>query len=135
MRIVVDTNVLISGMFWGEGPPQQIIQAWLCGKVTVVASREILDEYRGVTARLSARKKLDVSKLLERLLMLVHFILPADLPAPVCSDSSDDKFIAAAFSGRAKYLVTGDKALLKVKRFRQTVITTPTSFCRIAKLS
>ncbi len=134
MRIVVDTNVLISGMFWGEGPPNQIIQAWLSGRVTVIASREILDEYRGVTARISAKKQLDVTKLLERLLMLVQFILPADLSAPVCKDSDDNKFIAPAFSGRAKYLVTGDQALLQVKRFRQTKIISPSLFCRISRL-
>ena len=135
MRIVVDTNVLASGIFWAEGPPGQVIQAWLSGKVTVIVTREILDEYRGVIKRLSERKKTDVSKLLERLLMLVHFVLPTDLPLPICSDKDDDKFISAAHSGRAKYLVTRDRALLKVKRFRKTLVVSPFTLCRIMRWS
>ena len=135
MRVVVDTNVLVSGIFWAEGPPAQIIQAWLSGKVTVIASQEILDEYRGIIGRLSQRKKTDVSKLLERLLMLVHFVLPTGLPQPICSDEDDDKFLAAAHAGRAKYLVTGDHALLKVKRFRKTLVISPFTFCRTLRLS
>ena len=131
MRVVIDTNVLVSGIFWAEGPPGYILQRWLSGKLTVVVSREILDEYRGIITRLSSRKKTDVSKLLERLLMQVHFIFPAQLPTTVCSDEDDDKFIAAAYSGRAKYLVTGDRALLKVKRFRKVLIVSPLTFCRI----
>jgi predicted nucleic acid-binding protein len=67
------------------------------------------------------------------MLMLVHFVLPADLPQHICSDEGDDKSLAAAGSGRAKYLVTGDHALLEVKRFRRTLIVSPFAFCRIMR--
>jgi uncharacterized protein len=131
MRVVIDTNVLISGLFWDSGPPRKIIQAWLSGKVSVIASQEIVDEYRGSTARLSERRKVNVAKLLEQLLIQVHYVSPARLPSQVCRDSEDDIFIAVAFSGRAKYLVSGDAEVLRVRRFRRVKIVSPASFLRI----
>ena len=54
MRIILDTNVLMSGIFFG-GKPSEIIDAWLDGKITYVVSPEIIDEYRRVAARLAEK--------------------------------------------------------------------------------
>ena len=51
MRVVLDTNVLMSGIFFGV-PPEKIIDAWLDGLITFVVSPEIIDEYRRVAVRL-----------------------------------------------------------------------------------
>ncbi len=128
MRIVLDTNVLISGLFWPSGPPRTLLEKWLVGKVSVLASQEIIDEYRAVVRRLSQKRSMDVTRLLERLLMLVDYVMVSPLPAQICDDPDDDKFIAAAVAGRVKYIVTGDRALLRVKRFRRTEIVTPSTF-------
>ena len=56
MRIVLDTNVLISGLFLPGGPPRLILERWLSGCVMVIASQEIIDEYRAVVRRLEKKK-------------------------------------------------------------------------------
>ena len=61
MRIVLDTNVLISGLFWPAGPPRTLLEKWLVGKVSVLASQEIIDEYRAVVRRLSQKRNMDVT--------------------------------------------------------------------------
>ena len=47
MRVVIDTNVFVSGVFW-KGPPAEILRAWRAGRIEIVLSPEILDEYRRV---------------------------------------------------------------------------------------
>jgi len=130
MKIVLDTNVLISGLFWPGGPPRIILDMWLSGRISVLASQEIVDEYRGVVQRLGQKRNVDVRKLLERLLMMVDYVMTSPLPTQVCDDPDDDKFLAAATAGRVKYLVTGDRALLRVGRFRKTEIVTPSTFLK-----
>lgn len=130
MKIVLDTNVLISGLFWSNGPPRTLLEMWLAGRISVLASQEIINEYRAIVQRLSKKRNVDVTRLLERLLMLVDYVMVSPLPIQVCDDPDDDKFIAAAVAGRAKYLVTGDRALLRVKRFRRMEIITPSAFLK-----
>ena len=100
MRIVLDTNVLISGLFWPSGPPRVILEHWLSGRLTVAASQEIVDEYRAVVRRLGQRRDVDVTKLSERLLMLVDYVLPAPLPRQLCDDPDDDKSAPRLRAGR-----------------------------------
>jgi uncharacterized protein len=126
MRIGLDTNVFISGLFWPSGPPRKILELWLVGKVSVIASQEIIEEYRAVVGRLGRKRSVDVTKLSERLLMLVEYVMPMPLPQQVCDDPEDDKFIAAAIAGQAAYIVTGDKALLRVTPFAKLRSYLPT---------
>jgi len=105
-----------------------ILERWLSGRLTVVASQEIIDEYRAVVRRLQKKSNVDVVRLVERLLMLVKYVMPPTLPQQICKDPDDDKFIAAAISGRVPYIVTGDKALLDVGRVRKIQIVTPSAF-------
>ncbi len=86
------------------------------------------DEYRAVVRRLGQKRNVDVTKLSERLLMLVDYVTPTPLPHQVCDDPDDDKFITAAIAGKAEYVVTGDKALLRVRLFHRTKIITPNTF-------
>ncbi len=52
MRVAIDTNVLVSGVFW-KGPPSAVLQAWREGRIEIVLSPSILDEYRRVALELS----------------------------------------------------------------------------------
>lgn len=132
MRVVIDTNVLMSGLFWPSGPPRKILELWAKGKFAVVVTPEIVTEYRDVTNRLAAQKsEIKVSKHLDRLLMLVEFVLDSPLKEQVCTDPDDDIFISAAVSGRASYIVTGDKALLAVDKFRKIQIIKPAPFLNL----
>ncbi len=98
MKIVVDTNVLISGIFF-DGPPARILKARYNGKLQFVVSHEIPEEYFQVCERLSFRyPDIDMTQILILMVPNCHRVdtpsLP--LPQPFSSDADDDTFIACA---------------------------------------
>lgn len=106
MKVVLDTNVLVSGIFF-SGPPAGILRAWSQGKFQLVLSPEILDEYKRVSAELAFKYPgIDIQRILD--LIVVHSAMcsPAALPQRVCEDPDDDKFIAAAIDTRTKIIVS-----------------------------
>jgi len=130
MRVVLDTNVLISGLFW-RGTPYRILSAWRDGRFVLAVTPEILAEYVDVARRLAENfPGVDVSRLLELLAVTAKVYEPFALPGPVCSDPADDKFLACALAAGA-VVVSGDKHLLVVQGHRGVEVLTPAAFARI----
>ncbi|MGA1843599.1 MAG: putative toxin-antitoxin system toxin component, PIN family [bacterium] len=128
MRIVLDTNVFISGVFF-TGPPFQILKAWHDDKLAIVISPEIFDEYYRVGKELSNQFPLiDLNPILELLTIKAEFIYVNNLSEPICDDPDDDKFIACAISSRSNLIVSGDKHLLKVSGYQGIEIIKPQVF-------
>jgi putative PIN family toxin of toxin-antitoxin system len=128
LRIVVDTNVLMSGLFFG-GWPYRVLEAWRDGRVEIVISVAIFEEYREVGQRLALRfSGVDPGPFLDLLSVEGLFVEAPDLPAPVCSDHADDKFLACALAGGAKFIVSGDRALQRISGYRQIEIVSPRRF-------
>ena len=125
MRIVLDTNVLVSGVFFG-GPPGKVLEAWRDGQVEVVVSREIIEEYVRVGHRLSSRfPGVDMKPVLDLLVASAMLVKAPPLPELVCRDSDDDKFIACAVAAEAKYVVSGDNDLLEISPCGAVVVVRP----------
>ena len=130
MKVVLDTNVFVSGVFF-SGPPYQILNAWRHRKLDLIVSPEILDEYFRVGHELAATyPAVDLLPALELLTVNAKIVLSSPLKERVCTDSSDDKFIACALSSGARTICTGDKALLKVSGYRGIEIITPQQFVK-----
>jgi len=134
VRAVLDTNVVMSAIFFG-GPPLKIIRAAFAKKVELVASKAVLSEYREVAARLhdhfpsvNYRRPLAI---LESKLTLVR---PIALGENVCRDPDDDAIIACALGGKAKVICSGDNDLLALDGFRGLEIMRPSDFCRRMRL-
>ena len=128
MKIVLDTNVLVSGIFF-SGPPFEILQAWFNRTIQFVLSVEILDEYRRVSMELAKQfPETDISSFLDLVTVNSKMIETPPLPGPVCEDPDDDKFIACAIAGKTKMIVSGDKHLLKVDGFRYIRVYKPRDF-------
>jgi putative PIN family toxin of toxin-antitoxin system len=115
-RIVVDTNVLVSGLLFG-GVPGGVVALWQKGKVRPLCSKEIIEEY----LRVLAYPKFRLGEP-EIEFILTHEILPyfeviAVPPGKpmVAADPADDKFIWCALAGGATAIVSGDEHLLKLK--------------------
>lgn len=128
MRIVVDTNVFISGVFFA-GPPHQILAAWRQGVVQIAISPEILDEYQRVEEELS--RKFPAVNLEPWLMLLTECSIMVEAPAmqeQVCRDMDDDKFLACAIACKAKVIVSGDKALLATSGYAGVTVLTPRAF-------
>ena len=128
MRVVLDTNVLISGIFF-SGPPHQILKFWHQGKLTLVISESIFDEYQRVAKELSAQfPDIELEPILALLLTESDLIQAGELPEQVCNDPDDDKFLACALVGKSKIIISGDKALLKVSGYRGIEVLQPREF-------
>ena len=128
MKIVLDTNVFISGVFF-SGFPFKILEAWRDRHLGVVVSAEILEEYRRVGVRLSREYPgVDLDPFLALLAVEAEVVLAPPLPESVCEDPDDDKFIACALASRCKVIVSGDKLLRKVSGYQGIEILSPTRF-------
>jgi putative PIN family toxin of toxin-antitoxin system len=128
MRIVVDTNVFVSGVFFA-GPPYQILDAWRCGTVQIVVSPPILDEYRRVGAKLASDfPRIELQPWLELLAVEGVVVDLSAIPERVCRDPDDDKFLACAIAGKTKIVVSGDKDLLATSGYAGITVLTPRGF-------
>ena len=128
MKVILDTNVFVSGVFF-SGPPYTILDAWRSGRIKLVSSPEILDEYQRVGRELATQYPgVDLEPMLELLTVATEVIGPAALSEQVCSDPDDDKFIACALSSRTRYVISGDKHLLSVSGYKGISILRPRMF-------
>ncbi len=120
MKLVVDTNVIFSGLFFA-GLPGKILEDILNGVYQLVLSEEIVSEYRNVIVRYGKKKKVqDLSPVLEIIDLLISdslFIDANGIITPECADPDDIKFLQAATASKAKYLISGDKHLLDVGEY------------------
>ena len=128
MKVVLDTNVLVSGIFF-SGPPAKILRAWSQGKFKLMLSPEILDEYTRVSAELAGKfPDIDFRRILDLVVVRSDVCSPDALPQRVCEDPHDDKFIAAAIDSRTKIIISGDKHLLRVSGYHSVSVLTPRQF-------
>lgn len=119
LRVVLDTNVLLSGIAYPASVPGKILGAWRHGALDVVLSAFILDELRRVLPRLAHRHGLsatEIEDLVDILSIQTEVIEPASGADPALTDLNDQPvlgtLIAALEQSLADTLITGDKALL-----------------------
>lgn len=128
MRVILDTNVFVAGVFF-SGPPYAILDAWRRGRVSLVVSPEILDEYRRVTHQLATKfPGVDPGPPLELLAIHVQVVNAPPLPSPVCTDQTDDMFIACAVASGTTVITSGDNALLQTSGYEGVEVLTPRAF-------
>jgi uncharacterized protein len=128
MKIVLDTNVFISGIFFA-GPPSQILKAWSNQRLQIVLSRQILDEYHRVAWSLSSKfPTVDISPIIKLVTIYGQFVDTRGFNISVCEDPDDDKFIECAIAGQCKSIISGDKHLLKLTGYEDIVILNPRNF-------
>ena len=128
MRVVLDTNVLISAIFF-SGPPSRILSAWIDEKFELAASTQILDEYRKVADRIGERfPGVEVRPVLDRIALHALLAVPVRLPDDACADWDDIKFLECAVGRRADCVVSGDRALLRSSGYDGIYVLTPRRF-------
>lgn len=133
LRVVLDTNVLLSGIAYPASIPGKIIAAWRHGSVDIVLSGFILDELRRVLPRLANRHALsaaEIEDLIDILSIQAEIVDPLPNHEPELRDQNDQPvlgtLLAAQRAGGADYLVTGDKDLLALSE--NFPIVTPAQF-------
>jgi uncharacterized protein len=133
IRLILDTNVLLSGLLMSHGPPAELLDAWERRRFTLVACDALIAELRDVAGRpfFRARLRAGAAELLAaglRDFSLFCRELPSDVVAP---DPKDSFLLALAEAGAVEFLVTGDKELQSLKRHKSTRIITPATMVEI----
>lgn len=128
MRVILDANVFISGVFF-TGPPYQILDAWRHGHLQLIISADILDEYQQVVKTLAKDyPQVDPAPIMALLAVEAEMISPPKLPERVCHDPEDDKFLACALAAKTGVVVSGDKHLLRVNGYQGIEVIRPREF-------
>jgi putative PIN family toxin of toxin-antitoxin system len=129
VRVVLGTNVFVSALLFG-GVASEIVPLWQTGAITVILSRDILEEY----LRVLSHPKFQLSEpeikalIQEELLPFVTVIKSTRRLRVVKRDPADDKFIECAIAGKAEVIVSGDKDLLSIGHYRRIRIQNPARF-------
>ena len=128
MKVILDTNVFVSGAFF-TGPPFQILSAWREGRVQLIISPEILEEYRrGGEILAEDHPGVRFEPILEFVIRNALLISAPPLPEGVCADPDDDKFLACALASESDIVVSGDRHLLKVTGYQKIEVLKPREF-------
>jgi putative PIN family toxin of toxin-antitoxin system len=114
LRVVLDSNVLISGLAYPGSIPGHIVSIWRQGGLDVVLSRYILDEIANVLPRLSRIQLTpnEIRDLVDSLMFLADVVEPDADQDPTLRDPADQQVLGTLRASRADYLITGDKDLL-----------------------
>ncbi len=129
-KVVIDTNVFISGAVFG-GNPGRILKLIEDDKIQVVVSPPIELEILIKMAKFSVSKEV-VSSLKALLEQRAILVVPVK-KVTVCRDPKDNMFLEASLESGADILITGDKDLLEMKEFKGTKILTPAEFLQKSK--
>lgn len=126
MRLVLDTNIAVSGLIW-SGPPARLIRLARSGSIAALTSNDLLDELHDVITRqkfvsLLERRQQHATFLIEDYAELCELVVPSQIPPTVLRDPDDDAVLAAAAAGNADLIVSGDADLLDIGIFRSIPI-------------
>lgn len=134
MRVVLDTNVLLSALISPHGAPDLIYRAWRAAKFEIITSNEQLDELRRASRYPKFQTILQPHRVGEMVNNLQRATVLDRLASDIEADDPNDAFLLAmALAGDADYLVTGDRraGLLQRGHFGRTRIVTPGIFCAL----
>ena len=137
MRVVLDTNVLVSALLVESSPPAQLITQWRQGRFALLTAAPQLDELMRVTRYPKIRARLNPALAgrlindLREIAVVVETLPPVD----ISPDPYDNYLLAIASGGEADYLVTGDKPdLLALGHHDGTKIVSVRDFITLARL-
>jgi uncharacterized protein len=136
VRVVLDTNTVVSGLLWG-GAPRGLIDAATAGEIEIICAEALLDELRDVLNRPKFAQRLllrgvAAAELLDLYHQLVRIVVPGQLPAPVTRDPDDDLVLACALAAQAEVIVSGDDDLLSLSAYAGVpILTAPALLARL----
>jgi putative PIN family toxin of toxin-antitoxin system len=132
MRVVLDTNTIISGLFWG-GVPWQVYSAAFAEHYTLLTTDDLLNELMIVLNRPKFVQSLAIFKrtaedIVSEYRQVAEFVIPAEIPSDVIRDPKDRAVLACAVGGKADFIVSGDKDLLILRTYENIRILNAAQF-------
>jgi putative PIN family toxin of toxin-antitoxin system len=134
VRLVADTNTVISGLLW-NGPPARLIDAAVERRVMLFSSLPLLVELEGVLTRDKFKRQLakrgvSVGEIFEGYAALVEIVTPALMAPVIASDPDDDVVLATAIAAKADFIVSGDAHLLDLQSHARIQVVTAADLLR-----
>ncbi len=128
MNIVLDTNTVISGLFW-RGAPRQVLDLARSGTFTLFTSPDLLSELTDVLGRKKFSEKLalaetSVEELVFGYASLAKTVRPNKIDSVIKADPDDDKVLACAKAAKVEIIASGDSHLLDLKEYKGIQIMT-----------
>jgi uncharacterized protein len=133
IKVVLDTNVLISALLKEGSPPAMILSLLRKKQFLLCLSQEILGKYKAVLERkrfsdLRKRKEREITELFAQMEREALWVTPKVTGTAAVADPDDAKFVLSALDAQADFLVTGNTRHFFFKRFQNTRVVTPRQF-------
>ena len=133
MKIVLNTKVLLAALFFG-GYPRQIVEAVVEGRVAAYATREIVEEYEAVIAKMRSRKQEGLpANLLLPFTSRLHIVEPK-YEFKICRNPYDNRFASCAMAAHALYIADDGKKISFINAHRSIKIVNAKGFCQMLSL-
>ncbi len=134
MRVVADTNVVVSAFLWG-GIPRRLLEATQHGQIRLYTSRALIEELERVLTRdkfadLLRQSRFSPAHLISRYSKLAQLIAVASIEPVIAADPTDDAVLACALAAQAELIVSGDRHLRELKVYRGIPAVTPAEALR-----
>jgi putative PIN family toxin of toxin-antitoxin system len=126
IRVVLDTNVLVAAHFNPGSASNRILELCQRKELVLVLTSHILKEFSLILRNISARKSFQ--KRVDKIISQAILIKKAPRVNVVTEDPEDNKFLSCALAGKADYIITSDRHLLVLRKFRGTKIVKPVQF-------
>lgn len=131
MKVVLDTNVFISGIFWEGNFCSQIIDKWRKGEFELVSSKELIEEL--VETLNSFKIQLDEEIIIgwkNTIIRNAIIVEPSEKIEIIKEDQDDNKFLETAIAGNIDFIISQDNHLLKLKEYQGIKIIRPEEFIK-----
>ena len=128
MRAVADTNILVSAAI-AKGNQYLLLEKAKLGRFRLVISPQIIAELKGVISRPKfGFSNEQVESVVKQILSISELVMTTSKVDGVKNDPPDNRILEAAIDGKASYIVSGDKDLLRLKKFKGVKILTASKF-------
>ena len=138
MRVVADTNTVVSGLLW-SGPPREVLDAARAAQIQLFTTLDLLVELEDVLKRPKFGKRRQAAGVSTKELILGYsslalLVRPAQLQPVILADPDDDAVLACAVAALAQFIVSGDNHLLELSAYQGIeIVTAPELLRRLAE--
>lgn len=134
MKVVLDTNVVISGLISLEEAPAQVIDFWVNGSLKIATSSALIEEILDVIVRPKFRPLGTIDErcdLVKKLFEKAEIVIPSIKLRIISGDETDNRVLECALAAEADYIISGDSHLLNLKIYKGIEILPPANFLNI----